>query len=55
MPPENNPNNPLANTLPDIGGNSIDQAIQSLADLYQSEVIDTETFQTNMAALMQSQ
>jgi hypothetical protein len=41
--------------LSDIGGNTIDQALQNLANLYENGTIDTETFQTNMAALMQSQ
>jgi hypothetical protein len=55
MPPEDDDNNPLGATLPDIGGNSIDVAINQLAALYSGEIIDTETFQTNMATLMQSQ
>jgi hypothetical protein len=54
MPPEDDQNNPLGATLPDIGGNSVDAALNQLANLYENEQIDTETFQTNMAALMQA-
>lgn len=54
LPPEDDENNPLATTLPDLGGNSIDAALNQLATLYRNEQIDSDTFQTNMSALMQS-
>gem|GEM_PF-2374014 len=54
IPPEDNPNNPLATTLPDLGGNSVDAALNQLATLYENEQIDSDTFQTNMSALMQA-
>lgn len=54
MPPEDDQNNPLATTLPDLWGNSVDAALNQLAILYENEQIDSDTFQTNMSALMQS-
>ncbi len=54
LPPADDQNNPLATTLPDLGGNSVDVALEQLATLYENEQIDSDTFQTNMSALMQA-
>jgi len=55
MPPEDDQNNPLGDEVSELWWNDTDAAMQALANMYENEFIDTDTFQANMAALMQSQ
>ena len=55
MPPEDDLSNPLGDHVSELWWNDTDAAMQALANLYENESIDTDTFQANMSALMQSQ
>jgi hypothetical protein len=57
LPAEDNPNNPLGNSLDNLAGGTgtTDAALQILQNQYQNEQIDTDQFTAGMNSLLQSQ